>query len=287
MRLLRPFAIAASLVLVVAGVSAACTVQSAFVSGKFDENGAFQVVSALDSQGNKLDGVDGKTFAKVELGENVAMPASGSADLVYVVADLDFDNNVMRVASSTSCAKTADAAVASAQAGGDGCCAAKAASVKTAGSGCGTAAKTANAGSGCGSAAKSASYANAGSGCGTAAKSAGYANAGSGCGSSAKAANTASASSGCSPSAKGAEYTMVVFKVSGMTCGGCASKIEAAVAALEMKGVEAVVVDVEGGTATIRTSSDVCTKTLESAITKAGFPAEIALAEAPETAAKS
>jgi len=80
---------------------------------------------------------------------------------------------------------------------------------------------------------------------------------------------------------------MVVFNVSGMTCGGCASKIEAAVAALEMKGVEAVVVDVEAGTATVQTSSEVCKKTLKSAITEAGFPAEIAQAEAPETTAKS
>ena len=97
------------------------------------------------------------------------------------------------------------------------------------------------------------------------------------------AAKTASAGSGCSSAkAASAEYAgatantqMIVFTVSGMTCGGCASKIESAVAALEMEGVEGCEIDVAGGKATIRTSGKVCTKTLESAITKAGFTAEI------------
>ena len=68
---------------------------------------------------------------------------------------------------------------------------------------------------------------------------------------------------------------MIVFNVSGMTCGGCASKIQAAVAALEMEGVESVEVDVEEGQAVVKTSGKVCTKTLKTTITEAGFPAEI------------
>jgi len=261
MRLLRSLFVAGSLVLVTAALSAACTVESAFVSGKL-ENGSFVIVSALDSQGNALEGLSGKTFSKIETAENVVMPAASTDELVYLVADLDFDAGVLRVASSTGCAATAHASVASAKSAsgaGAGCCAAKAAGVK--------AASVSNVSSSCGAAAKS-----AGAGChGAKAASASYANANSGCGAKAETA-----------------YTMVVFNVSGMTCEGCASKIRAAVAALEMEGVEGVEVDVAGGKATVRASGKVCTDTLKSAITGAGFPAEIAQGEAPEgEAAKS
>jgi Cu+-exporting ATPase len=271
MHLLRSLFVAASLVLVVAGLSAACTVESAFVSGKLVENGGFEIVSVLDSQGNPLDGMNGKVFSKIESGEGVVLPASASDELVYVVADIDFDNGVLRVASSTQCSATAEATVASAKAksaGGSGCCAAaKSASAKTASA---QVASVSNASS-CGSW----KAAGASASCSASKASAKTASAGSGC-SAAKAASTEYTSAT-------ADYQVIVFTVSGMTCGGCASKIESAVAALEMDGVEGCEVDVAGGKAMIRTSGDVCTKTLESAITKAGFAAQIVEADTEET----
>jgi hypothetical protein len=43
-------------------------------------------------------------------------------------------------------------------------------------------------------------------------------------------------------------------------------------------------VDVQGGTAIVHCKGKVCTTSLQSAITKAGFPAEIVTAPAPATA---
>jgi copper chaperone CopZ len=292
MHFLRTLFVAASLILVVAGLSAACTVQSAFVSGKLVENGGFEIVTALDSRGNALDGTDGKVFSKVESAEGVVLPASASGELVYLVADLDFDNDVLRVASSTQCAATAQASVASAKnqaASASGCCAAgKSASTKAASAQVASAPKASvsNASS-CGSwkaasspASCSASKANveaasAGSGCSaTNAASAEYAGGEGACG--------ADCTKACCSAAAG-DYSLIVFNVSGMTCGGCASKIESAVAALAMEGIESCEIDVAGGKAVIRASGKVCTKTLESAITGAGFTAEIVDAGAVET----
>jgi copper chaperone CopZ len=274
--------VAVSLVVTVAGLSSACTIESAFLSGKFTENG-FQVVSALDSKGNAIEKLSGKTFAKVETAENVVLPASRVDQLLYLVADADLDHGVLRVVSATANAGTADAALASAKAAssGKGCCAAKGAAAQSA------SASPASGGSSC-SSVKAASVSNA-SGCGSAVKAAG---AGAGCTYSkeasaavagAKGVCSAECAKACCAGADGVS-TAILFRVTGMTCGGCASKIQAAVAALEIEGVEAVEVNVENGTAVVRCRGKVCTTTLKSAITDAGFPAEIAEAKAPAPA---
>jgi copper chaperone CopZ len=286
MRVLQTLFVAASLVVSLAGFSSACTIESAFISGKLTENG-FEVVSALDSKGNALEGMSGKTFAKVETAENVVLPAAAAGELVYLVADLDFDHGVLRVASATTSSATADAAVASAKvapASGKGCCAAKSAAAASATQ----AASVSNApsGSSC-SSVKAASASNA-SHCGSAVKAAG---AGSSCAYGAKVASAegakgvcgADCAKACCAGADGVS-TAITFRVTGMTCGGCASKVQAAVAALGIEGVEAVEVDVQGGTAVVRCKGKVCTKSLKSAITEAGFPAEIAGAVAPAPA---
>ena len=124
MRVLQTLFATASLVFCLAGSSSACTIESATVTGKLTENG-FEVVSALDSQGNAIEKLNGKTFAKVETAENVVLPASAAGQLVVLVADVDLDHGVLRAASAT----TADAAVATVKpaSSGKGCCAAKAA----------------------------------------------------------------------------------------------------------------------------------------------------------------
>ncbi|MGH2570711.1 MAG: hypothetical protein ACRDGR_05770, partial [bacterium] len=126
MRVLQTLLVTASLVLALAGFSSACTIESATVTGKFTENG-FEVASALDANGNAIDKLQGKTFTKVETAENVVLPASAQGQLVVLVADLDFEQGLMRVAST-------DAAVASVKAAGSGkgCCAAKAAAAASA-----------------------------------------------------------------------------------------------------------------------------------------------------------
>jgi copper chaperone CopZ len=177
------------------------------------------------------------------------------------------------------------AAAKSASAGSS--CSAKGAAAKSAsaGSSCsakGAAAQTAGAGSSCSAKGAAAQSAGAGSSCsakGAAAKSAG---AGSSCSAKGAAAQTASAGSSCS--AKGTVMTtaaadgeyLIVYDVSGMTCGGCASQVQAAVQKLDMKQISAVEVDLEGHRAVIHcTSDDVCRETVGKAITEAGFPAEL------------
>jgi len=276
MRVLRSLLVACVLPLVTVGISDACGVKAAMVSGKFTKAGQFEIVSALDSKGNPLENLKGKVFPNVITAEDMTLATADYTDQVlYVVADLDFDRNAMHVSSYTACAQTAAACVESARAG-----------AKLAGApGCGSKAATANVSnaSGCGSKAASVD-----------AKVAGASNA-SGCGSKAATANVSNAAGCCPSAAKSAEPTaapkssdesagMIVFSVSGMTCGSCVDKIQSAVAALAMDGVQSCTVSLENGQAVIQTSGEVCKKTLQKAIVDAGFPADLQTdEEAPAT----
>jgi copper chaperone CopZ len=145
-------------------------------------------------------------------------------------------------------------------------------------------AKTASAGSACGAKAASADAKVASSGAGCCAAGAKAASAGAGCSDAAKAASADAkvAGSGSACSGEKAAAAMVVYNVSGMTCGGCATKVEAAVANLKMDGVNACTVDVEKGVAvvTVADGKQVDSEKLAQAITAAGFPAEMQKAEA-------
>ncbi|NNE44219.1 MAG: heavy-metal-associated domain-containing protein [Gemmatimonadetes bacterium] len=79
-----------------------------------------------------------------------------------------------------------------------------------------------------------------------------------------------------------AAYASYVYNVSGMTCGGCASKIEAAVAELKLDSVKACEIDLDAATATVKIDGDVPAETatiIANAITEAGFKAEAVKAE--------
>jgi copper chaperone CopZ len=67
-----------------------------------------------------------------------------------------------------------------------------------------------------------------------------------------------------------------VFNVKGLTCQGCCSKIEAAVAALEMEGVSGCTVILDENRAIVTVTRDVDTGALQQAIVSAGFQAELA-----------
>jgi copper chaperone CopZ len=129
----------------------------------------------------------------------------------------------------------------------------------SAGSACGAKAaaadaKVASSGSACTAKAASADAKVASSGAGCCAAGAQAASAGAGCSDAAKAANADAkvAGSGSACSGEKAAAAMVVYNVSGMTCGGCATKVEAAVASLKMEGVDACTVDLEKGVAVVR-----------------------------------
>jgi copper chaperone CopZ len=78
-----------------------------------------------------------------------------------------------------------------------------------------------------------------------------------------------------------------------MTCGGCATKIESAVADLKMNGVKECAIDLEAATATVTyepTEDKAPDATMiAKAITEAGFKAEVRTAqeEAPAKPAAS
>ena len=172
--------------------------------------------------------------------------------------------------SGSSCTKSASVKTAS-----SGCSSAKAASAQTASSGCSSAkaagaeAALVSSGSGCGSAVSTSAKAPAG--CDPAA-CAGKAT------KSVSADPTAVYLTGATKAAE-AEYTQVVYNVSGMTCGGCASKVQKAVQKLEMDGIEAVDVSYEEGQAVVHVSEEVDKDVIQKAITATGFTAELAEAE--------
>jgi copper chaperone CopZ len=161
-----------------------------------------------------------------------------------------------------SCEK--DAATASA-----GTCAAKAATASVGTCAAKTAdAKTASAGT---CAAKSADAASAGT---CAAKSADAKTAGAGCCGGAATAATADAKTAGADCGSKAANVMSTYKVAGMTCGGCVSQVEAAVAKLENASIQECKVSLENGQAVVVSNGPVCTETVAQAITDAGFKAE-------------
>ena len=63
------------------------------------------------------------------------------------------------------------------------------------------------------------------------------------------------------------------FKVEGMMCAHCVAHVKKALTGVE--GVDAVVVDLEAGTATAKLSANVSDDALVAAIVDAGYEAEV------------
>jgi copper chaperone CopZ len=313
MRFLRSLRVALPVLLIAAAAvpAVACTIESAFINGKFDGEGRFVVNSAMDCCGKAL-AIQSFTCEKLTMEPGVALAASTHGDqIVYAVGNLDPEHRTVHLTRATTDASVAEAAVAQARSttkvasAGAGCCAAKgasAASATAASAGAGAcAAKGASASAaGAGAcAAKGATASAAGAGA-CAAKGATASAAGAGhCAAKGTAASAAGAGAACSGEAKSADAksvaapaaNQVVFAVSGMTCGGCASKVQSAVKALELTQVTNCEVDVAKATAVLtlaegqKVDSDVVAK----AITAAGFPAQpqAAPAEATEKTPKT
>ncbi|GJM43425.1 MAG: hypothetical protein DHS20C21_02670 [Gemmatimonadota bacterium] len=85
----------------------------------------------------------------------------------------------------------------------------------------------------------------------------------------------------------GAEAATITYSVAGMTCMGCVNKVEAAVAGLEIEGLESVTVNMEGGNAVLTTTGPVDVKAIEAAITESGFKAEFASVKKADTKAEA
>lgn len=75
----------------------------------------------------------------------------------------------------------------------------------------------------------------------------------------------------------------VDLRVEGMTCASCVSHVNAALAPLA--GVAEVSVDLEAGR--VRVSGDADARALIAALEDAGYPAKVALPDAPMAGAKS
>ncbi|MEZ5064677.1 MAG: heavy metal-associated domain-containing protein [bacterium] len=227
---------------------------------------------------------------------------------MFVVGMAAAGENCTSTSAASSCsAKKADAATASA----DGCCAAKAAAAKTASAegccaekaaaataaaaGAECASKVATAGAGaCTGQAQAASAGActgqaqaAGAGACTASKAecaSKVAAAGSSCEAGKAAAQTAEAGKcedGCTkPCCAAHTYQLTV---SGMTCGGCAAKVEGAVKAME--NVAGVWVDWEHGTATVTSQAEMNGEEIAKAISATGFEAHLVAPEKAETTA--
>lgn len=104
-----------------------------------------------------------------------------------------------------------------------------------------------------------------------AAKSADAKTAGAGCCGGAATADAKTAGADCGSKAAN---VMSTYKVAGMTCGGCVSQVEAAVAKLENASIQECKVSLENGQAVVVSNGPVCTETVAQAITDAGFKAE-------------
>ena len=70
---------------------------------------------------------------------------------------------------------------------------------------------------------------------------------------------------------------MLRFHIPNMTCGGCASKVQSAVQAMELTQVKSCEVSVENATAvlTLADGQKVDSEAVAKAITAAGFPAKV------------
>ena len=264
--------------LVLASSSAlACQGQQTRVSGSFDATGHFVLTGAWDKDGAAIESAKGMTLASFTTAEDFAVPASSLAGkTVCLWGDLDVAHKTMDVAGYKECvAGSCDPAScstkgASASAAGAGHCAAKGASASAAGAGQ------------CAAKGASASAASAGGCCaskGTASAASASASAPS-CGAAGNAAKSASAST-AAPAKTAAAASTLVYKVSGMTCGGCASKVQGAVA--KMANVSGCTVDLDKAQAVVTTSGSVDTGEIQKAITDAGFPAQLAPAQAAKS----
>ncbi|MGQ0722007.1 MAG: heavy-metal-associated domain-containing protein [Candidatus Eiseniibacteriota bacterium] len=326
MRFLRPLRVALPVLLIAAAAvpAVACTIESAFINGKFDGEGRFVVTSALDCCGKALS-IESFTCEKLTVEPGVALTASSHGDqTVYAVGNLDPEHRTVHLTRVTTDASVAEAAVAQARSttkvanAGAGCCAAKgasAASATAASAGAGAcaakdatamsagagacAAKGATVSASAGHCAAKGATVSAGAGA-CAAKGADAASAGAGhCTAKGATATAAGAGAACSGVAKSADAksvaapaaNQVVFAVSGMTCGGCASKVQSAVKALEFTQVTNCEVDVAKATAvlTLAEGQKVDSDAVAKAITAAGFPAQpqAVPAEAGEEASKT
>jgi copper chaperone CopZ len=288
------FTLAAAVTVLTTGLASACKISSAMMTGKFGANGEFEVIAATTSDGKPLDKLAGKSLTKVTQADGVTLvPANYTDRQIWLVGDVDCGASKLHIGSWTADKEEAMAHVAKVTSG-----VTKGASAQTAGaSGCGSkgaSAKTAGA-SGCGSKGASAKTAGA-SGC-----SGKWAAAASSCGSkaaSAAGATPKTASSKCGPdcqkeccagaaptttavAGEGADAILIIYNVSGMTCGGCVGQVKAAVASLGFGNIQSCEVSLEDGRAVIHASGDVCRKSIQKAISEAGFPAEL-VAQADE-----
>lgn len=309
-------ALAAGTTLLAASMALACTTKSATLVGRVSMASApagsscaaagtsccvFEVMSATNADGLALGDLTGKSM-KATCPPEACKSVSGVKDAIYVVkADVDWDKGMIAIAS----VETAPEAVAMAAkanwekygtsamvastmpAGGKSGCCASGASAATAGAKASCSAKadaaTANSGGKSGCCASGASAATAGSKASCAAKAdAATANAGASC----SATKSASAKAACHAKgeAAAAAARALTFNVSGMTCGGCVSKVEAAL--LAVKGVNGAKVDLEHKSATVDATEAVNAEDLVKAIESAGFKAAIAAVPTTEAQTK-
>jgi copper chaperone CopZ len=262
----------------------------------------FEIMSATDADGKALADLTGKTM-KAKCAKNVAMPAGWTKETIIVAkADLDWDKQMIQIASLDAASeemavaakanweKFAVATAGTMAAGGKAGCCAGAAAASAKGASCASKATGASASSG--ACAGKADAATASSGKGSCAGKADGATASSGKGSCAGKADgaTASGKGSChskdasAKEASAAAARALVLNVSGMTCGGCASKVEKAL--LAVKGVSNAKVDLEAHNAKVDVAKEVKAEDLVKAVEAVGFKAEIAAAPAEAAPAK-
>jgi len=261
---------------------------------------AFEVMSATDADGKALTDLTGKTL-KAICAKNMAMPAGWTNETIMVAkADLDWDKQMVQIASmetaSEAVAVAAKAnwekfAVANASAvtagGKAGCCAAGAKAASSKGASCGAKVDGAAASSGkasCGAKADGAAASSGKSSCGAKTDGAAASSGKGSCGAKTDGAAASSGKGSChgkSEASAAAAARALVLNVSGMTCGGCASKVEKALMAV--KGVSGCKVNLESKNAKVDVADEVKPEDLVKAVEGAGFKAEIAAtdSEAP------
>jgi len=315
LRIDRFAAVAGLLVLSAAVIAYACTTKSASLVGRVSTAAApaaaaivpaggtapassscqasgetcymFEIMSATDADGKAIADLTGKTM-KAKYAKNVAMPANWTNEtIVLAKADLDWDNQMIQVASMETAPeavavaakanweKYAVATASTMPAGGKpGCCAAgaKASAASAKGASCAAKADAATASAKGASCAGKTDAATASSGKGS-------------CAGKADAA-TAGGKGTChsKTEASAAAARALVLNVSGMTCGGCASKVEKAL--MGVKGVASAKVDLEAHNAKVDVAKEVKAEDLVKAIEAVGFKAEIASVPAAEAPAK-
>ncbi len=270
-----------TMILAAASLALACTTKTATVVGRVSMAAApagsacaasgeaccyFEVMSATNADGLALGDLTGKTM-KAAYSKDAAVPASWTKDAIYVAtADVDWDRGVLRL-SKVESANEAVAAAAIATWQKSGAVMAAASTMPASGkSGC------------CASKTDAAAAAASSKSCAAKADAA-TASSGKSCSAKADAATASTKAKGSCESksaAAAAAARALTFNVSGMTCKGCVSKVEAAL--LAVKGVSGATVDLEKHNATVGVSDDVKADDLVKAIESAGFKAEIASA---------